>query len=86
LSQADDVFTAHGLKGDTDRDCATERKNWGGMVEGAPVFRETETEANRYGEERRARDYRKMGIDWQEYQKSQEPKTVTREAYELISV
>lgn len=85
LAQAERVFSEHGFKGDTSWGQVTHYKNWAGMKPGAPIFTETEQEADRIGEYQRARDYRRMGSDWEDYQTGQEPEYVTQAEYEAMA-
>jgi len=79
---ANGVFDHYGLNGRVSHGQVTTRKNWAGLVEGAPVFTDTEKQADYYSELRRAHDYKRMGAPWDEYKSDQLPETVTQEQYE----
>jgi len=83
---AEDVFRAHGLDGGSARWANVQgQKNWGGFVDGALVLTDTEAEARAHRERRAAREYRRMGLDWERFASSQEPRIVTKEQYEAIT-
>lgn len=85
LALADDVFAHHGFKGSASRADVTQFKNWGGMIPGAPVFDDTVQDAERYAEKRRAMDYARLSITWEQYKDEQNPEHVTEVEYYILT-